>query len=244
MSPDVAAKKMSSFKIIRSISDAPAVWIGEQNVDLDVEERATKLLGRTFPSVVFITAPDGTRLIPVSETFKLESTVRACEKQAKQQGYQDGYQAGYDKGLEEAREVMRKFDAAISDCVGSRVKLLVEAQRDVLDIVLMVSRKVTLDALEADREKTSDLIMHVMEQLTDRSKVTIKVHPDFLPVVEQHRDRFLQQSNSLRELRIEADPRVKLGGCLIETPGGEIDARIESQFAVIEHSLRNLDQPV
>jgi flagellar biosynthesis/type III secretory pathway protein FliH len=83
-----------------------------------------------------------------------------------------------------------------------------------------------------------------MEQLTDRSKVTIKVHPEFLPIVEQHRDRFLQHSSSLKELRIEADPRVKLGGCLIETPGGEIDARIESQFAVIEHSLRNPDQAV
>lgn len=244
MSPGAAAKKMLSSKIIRSVAEAPAVFIGEQNVDAGAEERAAKLLGRTFPTVVYVTAPDGAKYVPLTEAFKLESTVRACERQSRQQGYQEGYQAGYDKGLEEARDVMRNFDAAIADAISARSQLLSGAQQDILDLILLISRKVTLEALEADRDRTSDLILHVIEQLNDRSKVTIKVHPDYLPIVEQHRDRFLLHSTALKELKIEPDARVRLGGCLIETPGGEIDARLETQFAVIDHLLRHPDQQV
>ena len=51
-------------------------------------------------------------------------------------------------------------------------------------------------------------------------------------------DRFLSGSTAIKDLQFEADPRVREGGCFIETPTGDIDARLESQFEVIEHVLR------
>jgi flagellar biosynthesis/type III secretory pathway protein FliH len=62
----------------------------------------------------------------------------------------------------------------------------------------------------------------------------ILVHPDFLPIVEQNIARYLSGRSVIKDLTVEADPRVRLGGCFIQTPSGDIDARLESQFDVIE----------
>ena len=81
------------------------------------------------------------------------------------------------------------------------------------------------------------MIRGVIDSLIDRSRLKIKVNPDHLPIVEQNIDRFLEGSTTIKELAIEPDPRVKHGGCFIETPTGDIDARLESQFDVIADTL-------
>jgi flagellar assembly protein FliH len=98
---------------------------------------------------------------------------------------------------------------------------------------------VTFDAVEADPDLTAKMISAVIDSLIDRSRLIIKVNPDFLPVMEQHMNRFLESSTSIKDLKFEADPRVRHGGCFIETPSGDIDARLESQFEVVEEAILN-----
>ena len=52
--------------------------------------------------------------------------------------------------------------------------------------------------------------------------------------IEQNINKFLQRDTFIKEIIIEADLRVRYGGCLIETPTGNINARIESQFELID----------
>jgi flagellar assembly protein FliH len=82
----------------------------------------------------------------------------------------------------------------------------------------------------------------MIDQLVDKSRLKIKVHPDHLPIMEQNIDRFLQNSTAIKELTFEADPRVRMGGCFIETPSGDIDARLESEFEIIENAILGGDQ--
>jgi flagellar assembly protein FliH len=39
-------------------------------------------------------------------------------------------------------------------------------------------------------------------------------------------------------LRIEADDSVGIGGCLVETDGGDIDARIDSRLRIVGEAFR------
>jgi flagellar assembly protein FliH len=143
-----------------------------------------------------------------------------------------------EKGLDEARKVLKQFEKAVEDAVAQRIELLEEAKQKILEMVIQISRKVTFDALQIDPETTMAMIEGVINQLVDRSRLRIKVHPTHLPQMEQSMNRFLSSSTSIKELTFEADPRVRIGGCFIETPTGDIDARITSQFDVIEDALR------
>ncbi len=223
--------------IIRNCVDAPTISIGEKQRDVVAEAKAEKRLGALFPKVQLLTAADNAKLIPITEVFEMESVLEREKRSSHQSGHKEGFDEGLERGLDEARQVLSRFDKAIADSIGQRAALLEEARSKVLDLVLRISRKVTFGAVEADPETTISMINGVIDQLVDRTRLKIKVHPDHLPIVEQNINRFLTGSTAIKEIAIEADPRVKFGGCFIETPSGDIDARLESQFEVIAESL-------
>lgn len=224
-------------RIIRHSTRSDTIFIGEKHHDIVAEQRAEVRLGELFPLVETVTNPDGSKLIPVTEMVKLEAKLTTECEAARKRGYDDGHKAGLDKGLDEARRILKQFEKAIQDAVNQRAILLEEAKQKILELTLQISKKVTFDALDIDREATIGLIEGVIAQLVDRSRLKIKVHPDFLPILEQNMNRFLAGSTAIKELTFEADPRVREGGCFIETPSGDVDARLGSQFEVIAETL-------
>lgn len=229
-------------KILRQVRNAPAVPIGSREVDEEVQQEAEDKLKRLLPTVNVLTDSRGAKLIPVTEIVKVEKALLNETASAAKLGREQGYEAGHAKGLEEglakSREVMNQMQKAIRDVVGQREALLDEAKEHVLDLVLKISRKVTYNAVEVDPEVTAKIIRGVIDTLIDRSRLKIKVHPDHLPIIDQNINEFLRGSTAIKEIAIEADPRVAYGGCFIETPTGDIDARLESQFEIIASQLR------
>ncbi len=224
-------------RVIRHIASGPAIYIGEKHLDRERESVAEKRLEILLPLVSVITDPDGAKLIPIGEVEKFERVLLDEREKSRREGYDEGHERGLQEGLQKAREVLQQFDRAIKDAVSQRENLLREAREKVLELVVQISRKVTYDAIRVDPETTLDMIRGVIDSLIDRSRLKIKVHPDHLPIVEQNIDRFLEGSTTIKELTVESDPRVKHGGCFIETPTGDIDARLESQFDVIADTL-------
>ncbi len=235
-------------KVIRHSGRISTVLIGEADLDYEREALAEQKLGEVFPKVNVITNPDGTKFIPVQEVFKIDKVYREELERAYQQGYDKGYQTGLaqgrGEGKAEAEKILGHFEQAIRDAVNQRKKLLTDAKRKVLELVIQISKKVTFDAIQIDPEKTLAMISGVIDTLIDKSKLKIKVHPDHLPIVEQNIDKFVTGSAMIKEISIEPDPRVRYGGCMIETPSGDVDARLESQFEVIQEAiLADEEQP-
>lgn len=234
-------------KIIRQSTPAPTVYIGEKHLDFKREELAESKLGSIFPLVSVVTDADGAKLIPIQEIFKIERVYKEEKLKARQSGHDEGYQTGLNQGRAEGRaqaeKVLQQLDRAIKDAVQQRETLLSEAKEKILDLVIQISRKVTFDAITVDPETTLAMISGVIDTLIDRSKLKIKVNPDHLPIVEQNIERFMLGSATIKEISVEPDSRVRYGGCLIETPTGDIDARLESQFEVIEETILSDEEP-
>lgn len=226
-------------KILRTSVDGPTVSIGEKHFDRLAEIEAAEKLSRLFPVVAVHTDSDGEKLISVREIAKIEQVLDAEKQQAFEEGRAAGHESGYQQGLEEGRRIVTQFSQALNDAVNQRIKLLEEARQNVLDLVVRVAKKVTFDAVTVDPEITVAMIDNVINRLVDKSRLRVKVHPDHLPVVEQQLSRFLGDRTDIKELTFEPDPRVRVGGCFIETPGGDVDARLESQFEVIEDALNH-----
>jgi flagellar biosynthesis/type III secretory pathway protein FliH len=228
-------------KIIRYIKEAPRIPIGEKRFDIEQQALAEQRLAGIVPEVDIISGTDGSKLIPVTEFLKIISVFEDQTRAARQTGYDEGHRAGLNQGRAEGRvqteKILQQFDQAIKDAVVQRESLLQEAKLKVLDLVMQVSRKVTFDAVTIDPQATLAIIGGVIDTLTDRSKLKIKVNPDHLPVVRQNVEQFLKEPSILNQITIEADPRVRYGGCLIETPSGDIDARVKSQLDVLEEVL-------
>jgi len=232
---------MSLSKIIRHIKTAPSVPIGQQQVDREQVESSERKLSHLLPMVNVITDSAGMRLIPITEVSKIERAfvqgIADAEEISYQRGHDQGHAEGLDKGLAKSREVSHQFATAIRDAIDQRQALLEEAKQQVHKIVLQISRKVTHDAIDADPDLVAEMIRGIISSLIDPSHLKIKVNANYLPIIEQNINEFLKDSTAIKDIVIEADPRVVSGGCFIETPGGDIDARLESQFEVVREQL-------
>lgn len=223
--------------VLKNVVPISSVSIGDKHFDFDKEAMAEQNLAQLCPTAAVQTDPDGSKLIPIMEVFKIKESYDQANQQKYQEGFQAGHADGLKQGLAEAEKVLQNFNQAIHQAISQREAILNEARQRVLDLVIKVSRKVTFDAIEVDPERTLEMINGVIDTLVDRSSLKIKVNPDHLPIVEQNISRFLKGSTTIKEIKIEPDPRVKFGGCFIETPTGDIDARLESQFAVVEEAI-------
>ena len=233
---------ISLSRLIRQIVPSQRIVIGDRKFDAIAEGNAETRLGELFPLVAVMTQPDGSKGIPIEEVFKIESEYKTRLEQAHKEGsdlgQKAGHAAGLAEGLTEAREVTKQFNQAVHDLVSQREEILEEARQHVLDIIIQIARKVTFDTIKVDHETVAQMVARVIDQLIDKSHIKINVNPDHLPVVEQYLDKFLTDSHTIKEISFRADPRVRYGGCFIETPSGDIDARLSSQFEVVEQSLR------
>jgi flagellar assembly protein FliH len=68
--------------------------------------------------------------------------------------------------------------------------------------------------------------------------VLLRVHPDDLASVEQTRPRWVQRISTAAQVQVVADDSVGLHGCVVETPVGRLDARLQTQLDALERALR------
>ena len=66
--------------------------------------------------------------------------------------------------------------------------------------------------------------------------VRVRIHPDDLPAVETRRAALEARAPAVA-LELVADETVGRHGCVIETPQGRVDARLETQLAALERAL-------
>lgn len=233
---------MSSSKIIQNRISGEKVIIGEFRADLEADRAAEDKIGSVFVDVNVITTIEGKKLVPIQELLKIEQQMHREKAEAEQDGYNNGYKDGLDEGHKDAQKVINNFASLIKDASRQRQVLFDEAHQKILELVIKIARKVTFNAARLDPDITAQIISGTIDKLVEKSKIKVKVNPDHLPHIEQQIDRFKADSTAIKELSIEPDSRVRYGGCFIETPTGDIDARIDSQMEIVAKTLDQDDE--
>lgn len=218
------------------------VIIGEYRSDIETDREIEKRLPSIFSDINILTTTEGKKLMPVQEMLKIERQVRRNQEEAREEAYKTGFEEGQRQGLEigqqEAYKVVNNFNTLLSSIVGQREKIYEEARQNALQLIMAIARKVTFDAIKIDEDITAQIIKGTIDSLIDRTRIKIKVNPQHLPLLEPQLDRFKGDSTAIKEISIEPDNRVKYGGCFIETPSGDIDARVESQMEIVAKVLK------
>ncbi len=252
MLPVVAAERMTSLsnRLINPQIVRDKVVIGDFRADIIIDRQAEDMVRKEYSEIEIITSVEGNKLIPIASLVKLDKRLKAENeqkqiessnkaKEAQENGYKNGYQEGLNKGHEEAQKVIQNFASLISSATSQRGVLYNDARKNILELVTSIARKITFGAARTDPDVTAGIISGVIDKLVDKTKIKVKVHPEHYPSLEQQIERFKGDSTAIKEISIEPDARVRMGGCYIETPSGDIDARIESQMDIIASTFEN-----
>ncbi len=167
----------------------------------------------------------------VEERLKeFEERFQAEKEEAYRAGFEDGRTDGLKGGQEQSRDEIDRFQSIVEDLTTQWKDLYKNADMELVELVLAVARKIIGSAAEVRQEPVLLAVQECLGYLQDKLRVVVKVHPDDLETVRRHRNDWLESLEGIEQLLIEGDSGISRGGCVVETPKGDVDAQIEERL--------------
>ncbi len=163
--------------------------------------------------------------------------VEKAEKEAWKKGFDEGREAGYAEGKAEVQRLVDRLHVILQRAMDKRGEIIEEAEAQIVDMVLLIAKKVVKVISENQRNVVVSNIVQALRKVKSRGEVIIRVNIADLQLATQHTKDFMQIVENVKSIVVVEDSTVDRGGCVIETDFGQIDARISSQLSEIEERI-------
>ncbi len=128
-------------------------------------------------------------------------------------------------------------EAITTDIVATRQALWQSQEAEMVAFVLDIAKQVIKSEVSQNPEVIGSVLRNALRRVTDKEHVRIRVSLSDAAPVRAMRDDLLCLLDGIKNLEIVDDRRIGDGGCVIETNGGTIDAKIETQLNEVERAL-------
>lgn len=176
---------------------------------------------------------------PKPETNQGENEIDLLIAKAQQDGFELGFKEGRAQEKKRVDNLENTISAAISDLEDFKSELLVKAEKSIINIVSEISKKIILSEPTFNPELIIEVVKSALKMVIDFSNLKIKVNQDDLNILIENKNSLEEILGNSTTVRIESDPNVSIGGCIIETDFGDFDARLENQLKIIIKSLES-----
>lgn len=168
---------------------------------------------------------------------KAGARVEAAEREAAKRGREAGREEGFKEGRAEVERLVNRLHVILDRAMEKRAEILEQAEVQVIELVLLVAKKVVKVISENQKSVVVQNIQQALRKLKTKSDVIVRVNLADLELATEHVKDFVAMAENARKLTIVEDTTVDRGGCVIETDFGEIDARISSQLSELEDRI-------
>ena len=105
-------------------------------------------------------------------------------------------------------------------------------------VALRMAERIVGRALTAEPDLMSEMALRALKTSGTKSgPAVIRVHPDDCARLQAHQQLLAAPLEPGSELRIVADEAVERFGCVVDTPTGRLDARLQTQLAILERAV-------
>lgn len=190
---------------------------------------------------------DASRIIQDANIQKerLESEAESVKDAAYKEGYAKGYDEGFEKAFADSNNDLNKLadklKKILGETINKRNEIIDAAEAQVIEVAVLIAKRVVKMLTERDKGIVIRNIQEALRRIKGRTKITIRVNIDDLEVSARHKDEFYQMLDKIEGVTVLEDPNVDVGGCIIETDFGDIDARINTQLNEIETAIKEVE---
>jgi flagellar assembly protein FliH len=164
-------------------------------------------------------------------------TLEDEKKAALEEGREAGRLEGYAEGKVEVDRLIQRTQVVLERAQDKRGEILIETEKEIIDLVLLITRKVVKVIADNQREVIISNVVKALRKVRDRGNIIIHVNLVDLKLTTEHTKDFIRVLEGVKSIQVMEDSSVDPGGCIIETDFGEIDARISSQLAELESKI-------
>ena len=161
------------------------------------------------------------------------------ESEGFETGQTSGYDAGYKEGLEKFQSMLKSLDGVI-ESIRAQEESIYEANLQHMKNFMKVYIEKVIGQLSASR---TDAVFHNIQTAllevhrANNIKVVVSSH-DF-EAINAVKDQFDGLFSPVKKVELLEDKNMSVGGCLLETELGNVDATIDSQMALLWLEINN-----
>ncbi|MCC7122076.1 MAG: flagellar assembly protein FliH [Gammaproteobacteria bacterium] len=170
--------------------------------------------------------------VPTAE--ELEALQRAAHEEGFREGFADGRQRGYASGEAAVKAQLDALQGIVLQLAEPLEKVDDAVVQAVSDLAVLIARHLVRRELKANPGEVVGVVRESMRHLPIAPRAArIRLHPEDAELVQSA----FALGDDERSWRLEPDPLITRGGCIVETDSSRIDASVESRLAAIASKM-------
>ena len=219
----------------------------KQDLKSEIEAKRKAILNQAQKEAKQIKEKAQKEAKEIKEEIKKEAKEKAKKEanKLKEKAEEKGYQEGLKQGREDGRqEVLKQFKDFYEQLKQESTRLDEYVKREfsqlsdeLINLAVQISERILRQKLKFDKESLKDIVTAALRQANGESQVEIRVNPEDIKFLEEKKEELLAVNGAIQKINLIPDGEIELGGCIVETDFGGIDATVSSQLEAIEDEL-------
>ena len=155
---------------------------------------------------------------------------RAEADEIRRAALDEGYAVGRAEALEALTPALHALAAAVEQVKADQAEAAAELERRAVELGLALAQKVLAGALSVEPERVLDSVRGALRGIVERERIIVMVNPDDLEIVRGAIEELRTTLGGIEHCVVEAERRVARGGCIVRTPVGDVDGRVETKL--------------
>jgi flagellar assembly protein FliH len=151
-------------------------------------------------------------------------------EEIREQARAEGREAGRVEGLADVSAAATALGEALRGVESLRTETVESVERDAVQLALDLAGKILAGALHARPELVVDVVQGALRRVSDRRGIAVLVNPADLDTLHGAIGELQSQVNGIELCDLQSDQRVELGGAIVRTAEGEVDAGVQTQL--------------
>ena len=148
---------------------------------------------------------------------------------------------GYKAGLEQAQEHIREVGEVIAAFMSAKQDVFEYIAPDILEISVDIAKKIVKKEIEQNPEFVLETIMDVLKTISkEESRISIKLNPSQVSLLKETLPEMTNKIGVDAKIIVIPDDSVDIGGCIVYTTNGVVDATIQTQLEIIKEALKGI----
>ena len=162
--------------------------------------------------------------------------------EGRETGRAEGYQTAIAQEMEERQKLLDAFAIDLNQVAESVLTAVYDwfhgSEESLAALSMVIAARIVAREVTTTQDVALSIAREAVAEVTHAESARIRVNPFSSQTLAEHKDALMALSPSLKDIQIADDPSI-MGGCVIESAGGIIDASLESRVAAILGGIRD-----
>ncbi len=168
-----------------------------------------------------------------------KESIMELKGRAYAQGFTEGEKAGADSEKQNLKSALDTLSQVVQQLDGIRNEIYRYSEKEVVSLAMSIAKTIVRHEVTIDKNVILNVLKQALKKTVDYDKIKIRVNPSDLQFLKTQNHQFSHLIDNMGSTVFEEDEAILIGGCLIETNSGDIDARIDKQFEAVEEAFKS-----